>query len=58
MGDRRKWCVACEDAAQRMLKYLENSEDPQVSLSELKEQLEAPEEAGFPMMQNCPTGKD
>ena len=49
--DERKGCVAFEEAAKRMLKYLEESEDLKVCLSELKEQLETPEEAGFSMMQ-------
>ena len=40
-----------EDAAERMLKYLEDSEDLKVSLSELKEQQKAFEEAGFSIMQ-------
>ena len=48
MEVEQKWCVAFEDAAKRMLNYLENSKDLKVSLSELKEQLETPEEAGFP----------
>ena len=34
-----------------MVKYLEDSEDLKVSLGELKEQLESPEEAGFSIMQ-------
>ena len=34
-----------------MLKYLEDNEDVKVGLSELKEQLEMPEEAGIPIMQ-------
>ena len=34
-----------------MLEYLEDSEDLKVGLSELKEQLETPEEAGFSIMQ-------
>ena len=34
-----------------MLKYLEDSEDLKVSLRELKEQLESPEEAGTSIMQ-------
>ena len=42
MEDKREWCVACEDAAKRMLKYLEDSEDVKVGLTELKEQLETP----------------
>ena len=35
---KRKRCVAFEDAAKRMLRYLEDSEDLQVGFSELKEQ--------------------
>ena len=35
MEDKRKRCVAFEDAAKRMLKYLEDSEDLKVGLSEL-----------------------
>ena len=34
-----------------MLKFLEDSEDVKVSLRELKEQLETPEEAGISTMQ-------
>ena len=47
MKDKRKRCVAFEDAAKRMLKHIEDSEDLKVGLSELKEQLETPEKAGF-----------
>ena len=47
-----------EDAAERMLKYLEDSEDLKVSLSELKEQQKTLEEAGFFHYANCPTGKE
>ena len=36
-----------------MLTYLEDSEDLNVSLGELKEQLECPEEAGISIMQNA-----
>ena len=36
--DERKWCIACEHAARKMLKYLEDSEDLKVSPGELKEQ--------------------
>ena len=43
--------VAFEDAAKRMLRYLEDSEDMKVGLSELKERLEMLEEAGFSIMQ-------
>ena len=34
-----------------MLKYLEDSENLKVGLSELKEQLESPEDAGISVMQ-------
>ena len=40
-----------EDAAKKMLKYLEDCEDLKVSLGELKEQLESPEKAGISFMQ-------
>ena len=49
--DKRKRCVAFEDAARRMQKYQEDSEDLKVGLSELKEQLKMPEEAGFSIVQ-------
>ena len=51
MEDRRKWCVGFEEAARRMLDYQGTTEDLKVRLSELKEQLEPPEEAGFSVMQ-------
>ena len=51
MEDRRKWCDAFEDVARRMQKYLENSEELKVSSSELKEQPETLEEAGFSIVQ-------
>ena len=41
MEDTRKRCAAHEDAAKKMLKYLEDNEDLKVGLSELKEQLES-----------------
>ena len=43
--------VAFGDAAKRMLRYLEDSEDLKVSVSDLKGQLEKPEEEGFSIMQ-------
>ena len=49
--DKRKWCAAHEDAARKMLKYPEDNEDLKVGLSEVKEQLETPEEACFSIMQ-------
>ena len=39
--DRRKWCAACEDAARKMLKYLEDNEYLKVGLCELKERRSA-----------------
>ena len=47
------FCSLCEDAAKKMLKYLEDSEDLDVGISELKEQLETPEETDFTIMQNA-----
>ena len=51
LEDKRKRCAAFEDASKRMLKYLEDSEDVKMGLSELKEQLETPEETGISIMQ-------
>ena len=51
MEDKRKWFAAFEDAARKMLKYLVDSEDVKVGLGELKEHLEAPEEADISIMQ-------
>ena len=59
--DKRKWFAAFEDTAKKMLKYLEDSEDLKVVLTELKEQLESPEEAGISIMQiaqQARTGRD
>ena len=36
--EKREWCTADEDAARKMLKYLEDNEDVKVGLGELKEQ--------------------
>ena len=51
MEDRRRRCVACEDAAKRMLRYPEDSEDLKVRVTELREQLEISEEAGVSIRQ-------
>ena len=45
--DRRRRRVAFQDAAKRMLRYLEDSEHVKVNISELKRQLGTPEEEGF-----------
>ena len=47
MEDRHKRRVAFEERAKRMLGFLEDSEDLKVGISELKEQLETPEETFF-----------
>ena len=49
--DKRKGFAAIEDAARRMLKYLEDSEDVKVGLSELKEPVETSEGTGISIMQ-------
>ena len=51
MEDKRKWCVAFEEAAKRMLRYPEDGEDLKVGISGLKEQWETSEEAGFSIIQ-------
>ena len=48
--DKRMCSAANEDAAKKMLKYLEDSEGSKVSLGEVKEQLESLEEAGISIM--------
>ena len=47
------WCVAFEDAAKRMLKYLENSEDLKVERT-----AENAGRSRFFYDANCPTGKE
>ena len=47
----RRRRVAFEERAKRMLRYLEDSEDLEVGIRELKEQMKTPEEAGFSIMQ-------
>ena len=49
--DGRKRRVAFEEMAKRMLGYFEDSGDLKVGISELKEQLETPEEEGRSIMQ-------
>ena len=44
--DRRRRRVAFEEAAKRMLRYLEDSEDLKVGVTEFQAQLGIPEEAG------------
>ena len=48
---KRKRCASFDDAAKRMLKYLEDSEDVKVGRGELKEQWRTPEETGISVMQ-------
>ena len=49
--NRRRRRATFEDASKRMLRYLEDSEHLKESISELKGQLETPEEEGFSTMQ-------
>ena len=49
--DRRRRRVAFEEAAKRMLRYLEDSEDLKVGVTELQEQLGRSEEAGVSIRQ-------
>ena len=51
MEDRRRRRVAFEKTAKRMLKYLEDSDDVKVGVTELQEQLEISEEAGTSIRQ-------
>ena len=46
MEGRRRRRIAFEKTAKRMLRYLEDSEDVKVGVTELQEQLEISEEAG------------
>ena len=56
--DRCRRRVAFEDVAKRMLRYLEDSEDLKVSISEWKGQLETPEEEEGFSITHCPEGKE
>ena len=51
LEEEHKRCDAFVDAPKRMMKYLEDSEDVNVGLGELKEQLETPEESCISFMQ-------
>ena len=53
MEDRRRRRAAFEEAAKRMLRYLQDSEDLRVGVTELKEQLGISEEAGVSIRQNA-----
>ena len=43
MEDRRRRGIAFENFAKEMLRYLDNSEDAKVGITELQERLEVPE---------------
>ena len=51
MEDRRRRRVAFEEMAMGLLSYLEDSEDLQVSVTELQQQLGMSEEAGISIKQ-------
>ena len=48
---RRRWRVAFEEISRDLPRYLENSEDLKVSVTELPEQLGMSEEAGISIEQ-------
>ena len=47
MEDRRRRGIAFENLAKEMLRYLDNSEDVKVGITELQERLEVPEKSVF-----------
>ena len=51
MEDRRRQSVAFENVAKEMLRYLENSGELEVGISELQEQLEVPVQIGISFRQ-------
>ena len=51
MEDRRRRRVAFEKTVKRMLRYLGDSDDVKVGVTELQEQLEISEEAGVSIRQ-------
>ena len=53
VADRRRRRVAFEETAKRMLRYLEDSEDLKVGVTELQEQLGILEEAGVSIRQTA-----
>ena len=48
MEDWRRRSIAFEKTAKRLLRYVEDSDDVKVGVTELQEQLEISEEAAFP----------
>ena len=56
--DTRWRRVAFEEAAKRMLRYTEDSEDLKVGVTELQEQLGISEEAGILHQANCSAGNE
>ena len=51
MEDRRRQSVAFENVAKEMLRYLVNSEELKVGITELQEQLEVPVQIGITLPQ-------
>ena len=51
LEDRCRRCVAFQKTAKRMLRYLEDSDDVKVGVTEVQEQLEISEEAGTSIKQ-------
>ena len=56
--DSRRRRVAFEEAAKRMLRFLEDSGDLKVGVNELKEQLEVSEEACVSIRQLAPQARN
>ena len=55
--DRRRR-VAFEEAAKRMLRDQEDSEDLKVGVTELQEQMGTSDETGVSIRKNCPAGHE
>ena len=51
MEDRRRRRIAFENLAREMLRYLDNSDDVKVGITELQERLEVPVQIGISIQQ-------
>ena len=57
MEDRRRRRIAFENKAKEMLRYLDNSDDVKVGITELQERLEVPVQIGISIQQVAPAGE-
>ena len=55
---KRRWCAACEDAAKKMLTYLEDSEDLKVSLKRIEGAIGISGRSRYFLHADCRTGKE